>query len=85
MFSPPKKRSIAIDGHQTSFTLEDVFWELLQAYIQRHNVSLAFVIKSLDMQRTDHHKKEKLLKPIGLSCMIRQFITHDLIHSSKLS
>ena len=71
-FSAPKKRSIVVAGHKTSFTLEDNFWHLLKYYAQCHNTSVSSIVAELDKMRgIDNH--------IGLSCIIRQFISNDVL------
>jgi len=77
-YSIPKKRSVSINGHATSFTLEDCFWIQLKDYVARNNLTLASFIKELDVLRTQNTKK-----PIGLSCIIRQFLFHEFIKKHK--
>ena len=36
VFHPPIKRSVTIAGHQTSITLEPLFWEALHAAAEAH-------------------------------------------------
>jgi predicted DNA-binding ribbon-helix-helix protein len=76
-FSVPKKRSVSIKGHQTSFTLEDNFWELLKHYAKNHNVSLASIVQKLDQLRIKDSEKA-----LGLSSVIRQFLLQNLIDQS---
>jgi predicted DNA-binding ribbon-helix-helix protein len=75
-FSVPKKHSVSVAGHKTSFTLEDNFWLLLQDYAKNNHVSVAAVVLHLDKLRENY-------KNIGLSCMIRQFILNDIIKNQK--
>jgi predicted DNA-binding ribbon-helix-helix protein len=71
-FSAPKKRSVSIAGHKTSFTLEDSFWALLKHYANYHHISVASVILKLDTMRGDKNQ-------VGLSCILRQFIINDVL------
>jgi predicted DNA-binding ribbon-helix-helix protein len=71
-FSVPKKRSVSIVGHQTSFTLEDSFWHLLKHYANYHHVSVSSIVFEIDKVRGDSNK-------IGLSCLLRQFIINDIL------
>ena len=43
-----KKRSVTIDGHKTSVTLEDCFWEDLKALAEDRDVSVGTVIKKIE-------------------------------------
>lgn len=70
-FSEPKKRSISLAGHTTSFTLEDSFWFLLKSYAHYHSISVASVVLKLDTIRSTKNS-------IGLSSLIRQFIINDI-------
>lgn len=51
MKSPAVKRSVAIDGHKTSVSLEDQFWNDLKeiAYVQR--MTLSKMIGQIDKGR----------------------------------
>ena len=46
-----KKHSIVIAGHQTSITLENIFWRHLKNIAQAKNVSLSVLISEIDAQR----------------------------------
>ncbi len=43
-----RKRSIAIGGHSTSVTLEDPFWEELQALARAQNTTLSALVAEVD-------------------------------------
>jgi len=58
-----KKRSLTIDGHRTSISLEDEFWEGLKRIAQERNVSLVEIVKKIDESRK-----------CGLSSAIRVFV-----------
>ena len=45
------KRSIVVDGHKTSVSLEDDFWEGLREIARRHRVTLSDLVGSIDSQR----------------------------------
>ena len=47
----PKKRSVSISGHRTSYSLEDEFFECLGHLANTQNLSLAALIKQIDDQR----------------------------------
>lgn len=45
------KRSIVIDGHKTSVSLEDAFWQELKRIAGHQRVTLSAVIASIDVRR----------------------------------
>ena len=49
--SPVRKRSVAIRGHATSLTLEDVFWTTLKAIARARGISLQALIAEVDRTR----------------------------------
>lgn len=50
-YHPPVKRSIAIDGHKTSISLEPVFWLMLKAAAAREGVAMAGLVARIDAER----------------------------------
>lgn len=63
--TPPVKRSILIDGHATSVTLEDAFWRALQAAAKARGTSPARLIAQIDHARPPE---------VGLATAIRLFV-----------
>jgi predicted DNA-binding ribbon-helix-helix protein len=47
------KRSIMIDGHRTSVSLEDEFWTAMKSIAGLRNVTLTDLIASIDRRRGD--------------------------------
>lgn len=47
-----KKHSISIEGHRTSISLEDAFWNGLQHIARERDVSLQSLIREIDEART---------------------------------
>lgn len=45
------KRSVVIDGHKTSVSLEDEFWEGLKTIAQEQRLSLSRLVHEIDMSR----------------------------------
>jgi len=43
-----RKRSVTIDGHRTSISLEDAFWEELSALARRRGLSLGALVAEVD-------------------------------------
>ena len=52
MKSPIIKRSIVIDGHKTSVSLEDAFWEGLKEIAKAKRKTLSELVGGVDTNRT---------------------------------
>ncbi|MES3083471.1 ribbon-helix-helix domain-containing protein [Sphingomonas faeni] len=50
-FHGPVKRSITIAGHQTSISLEPVFWQALEAAAMRLTLPLSALVAEIDAIR----------------------------------
>ncbi|MEH3159014.1 MAG: ribbon-helix-helix domain-containing protein [Sphingomonas taxi] len=50
-FEGPVKRSITIAGHQTSISLEPVFWRALEAAAVAHALPLSALVAQIDALR----------------------------------
>ena len=50
--SKMRKRSITIDGHRTSITLEDAFWEELSALAKGRGLSISALVAEVDHARS---------------------------------
>ncbi len=46
-----RKRSVMIEGHQTSISLEDAFWKELAAIAQARRLSLDALVAEVDRAR----------------------------------
>ena len=62
-----RKHSVVIAGHQTSITLENIFWRALKSIARKENKSLKTLITEIDETRTTN-----------LSSAIRVFILKKL-------
>jgi len=62
-----KKHSVVIAGHQTSVTLENIFWNALKTSAAQQGKSLKALITEIDADRTTN-----------LSSAIRVYILRDL-------
>ncbi len=51
MKSAIAKRSIVIDGHKTSVSLEDAFWTSLKDIAQQREITLSQLIAAIDRER----------------------------------
>ena len=49
--SPVVKRSIVLDGHKTSVSLEDAFWTGLKGIAHKRLLTLSDIIGTIDSQR----------------------------------
>lgn len=57
-----RKHSITLHGHATSFSLEDVFYDLLIAISRRNKQSLASLIASIDAERGNQNNLSSSLR-----------------------
>ncbi|MEO1168255.1 MAG: ribbon-helix-helix domain-containing protein [Pseudomonadota bacterium] len=53
MYRPPVKRSITIAGHQTSITLEPLFWEGLERAARQARLPLSALVARIDADRLE--------------------------------
>src|SRR3974390_3028109 len=51
MKSAVRKRSIVIDGHKTSVSLEDAFWARLKAIAARRRQTVSGLVAGIDIER----------------------------------
>ncbi len=52
-YSAPKKRSVTIAGHETSVSLEPVFWGALEAAAADEALPINALIARIDVERLD--------------------------------
>jgi predicted DNA-binding ribbon-helix-helix protein len=50
-YGPPRKRSVTIAGHETSVSLEPMFWDLLEQAAAERSVPLSGLIAEIDCER----------------------------------
>jgi predicted DNA-binding ribbon-helix-helix protein len=67
MKSPVIKRSIIRDGHKSSVSLEDQFWDGLHEIADRQNTTVSALIGTIDQGRNNQN----------LSSAIRVFVLDD--------
>lgn len=65
----PAKRSVTIDGHRTSVSLEDAFWRELRAISACHQMTPAAVIARIDHLRPPD---------VGLATAIRLYVLAEV-------
>ncbi len=73
IFHPPVKRSITIAGHQTSISLEPLFWEMLKAASDRRGLPLNALVARIDVERI------AATQPPGLATAIRLWLVNDML------
>lgn len=49
--APPRKRSVTIRGHRTSYSVEDAFYRELLRMAETSGISLGALIAEIDAQR----------------------------------
>ena len=62
----PKKRSLIINGHNTSVSLENLFWVELKNIAQEQDLSINQLVARIDINRN--------LETCGLATAIREFV-----------
>ena len=73
LFHPPVKRSITIAGHQTSITLEPLFWDLLRSAAEQQQLPINALVAQIDVMRLDAEEQP------GLATAIRLWLVNDLL------
>jgi predicted DNA-binding ribbon-helix-helix protein len=67
-----RKHSVTIAGHRTSLSLEDAFWQRLQAIAAARGVSVGGLIEQIDSARAERGE------PAGnLSSAVRVFVLEE--------
>ena len=67
-YAPPRKRSVVIAGHQTSISLEPMFWRALEAAARERDCPLNALVAEIDVARLDADR------PTNLTSAIRQWL-----------
>ena len=67
-FGVPTKRSVTIAGHETSISLEPVFWSALEVAAGERRLPLNALIATIDVERLDSSP------PSNLPSAIRQWL-----------
>ena len=50
-YAPPQKRSVLIAGHETSISLEPIFWRALEAAARERGCPLNALVAHIDAER----------------------------------
>jgi predicted DNA-binding ribbon-helix-helix protein len=72
-FSGPVKRSITIAGHETSITLEPIFWRELERAAAARNLPLSALVAEIDALRVQTDE------PSNLASALRTWTLDSLI------
>lgn len=67
-YAPPRKRSVLIAGHQTSISLEPIFWKALEAAAQQRRCPVNALVAEIDAERLNASE------PPNLTSAIRQWL-----------
>ncbi len=65
-----RKRSVTLDGHRTSISLEQPFWDALKGIAAEHGTSLSALIEDIDRDRDD--------LSMNLSGALRVYVLQEL-------
>jgi predicted DNA-binding ribbon-helix-helix protein len=71
-----RKRSVTIDGHRTSLSLEDGFWDELAAIAEARGLSLNSLVAEIDHARA---------APGNLSSALRLYVLDSLRKRTRRS
>jgi predicted DNA-binding ribbon-helix-helix protein len=67
-YAPPRKRSVLIAGHQTSISLEPLFWTALEAAARERELPVNALVARIDAERLEAER------PPNLTSAIRQWL-----------
>ena len=67
-YAPPQKRSVLIAGHQTSISLEPIFWSALEAAAKESGCPVNALVAEIDADRLGAPR------PPNLTSAIRQWL-----------
>ena len=68
-----RKRSVTLDGHRTSISLEPIFWDQLEEKAKARQVSLAALIAEIDRDRVAGGARA------NLSSTLRRWVVEQLL------
>lgn len=68
LYHPPVKRSITVAGHQTSISLEPLFWDRLRVAAEADGLPVNALVARIDVARLESRT------PCGLASAIRLWL-----------
>ena len=68
VYGIPTKRSVTIAGHETSISLEPIFWEALEEAATRRSLPVNALVARIDVERMEAED------PPNLTSAIRQWL-----------
>jgi predicted DNA-binding ribbon-helix-helix protein len=68
IYHPPVKRSMTIAGHQTSISLEPLFWDALKVAADQHGLPVNALVAKIDVERLESSM------PCGLASAVRLWL-----------
>lgn len=63
-FAPPRKRSVLIAGHQTSISLEPMFWRALETAARERGSPINALVAEIDAARLESARVPNLTSAI---------------------
>ncbi|HEX6741445.1 MAG TPA: ribbon-helix-helix domain-containing protein [Sphingomicrobium sp.] len=63
-YAPPQKRSVLIAGHQTSISLEPMFWRALEAAARGRGCPVNALVAEIDSARLESRRVPNLTSAI---------------------
>jgi predicted DNA-binding ribbon-helix-helix protein len=76
IYHPPVKRSMTIAGHQTSISLEPLFWDALKATADAQALPINALVARIDVERLGSDT------PCGLASAIRLWLVSNVQKST---
>jgi predicted DNA-binding ribbon-helix-helix protein len=68
IYHPPVKRSMTIAGHQTSISLEPLFWDALKVAADGRGLPVNALVAQIDVERLESST------PCGLAIAVRLWL-----------
>lgn len=76
LYQPPVKRSVTIAGHQTSITLEPLFWEALERAAEKADLPLNALVARIDAARLEGND------PPNLASALRSWLYANAVNGA---
>lgn len=76
-YHPPVKQSLKLAGHQTSISLEPVFWEMLRKAAAENGVAVASLVQTIDAERIKADPAPGLAGAVRIWLVTKALNTND--------